>query len=224
MPRWTGIAILGGAVFQVVFIGLIMLVIRSQADAQTAEAVGEASVIVSEFTRSVDVFNFVIIASFVGYAGSLFVIQRMSREATESRDLAVSAVMAEMAEGRRAHEREVGVLTGLVLKSQENTLESIKALVDVSDVTDEARNELKATGTLVQGFMDTALPAITSAYRESDLAKHDRDMVVAGFRQSIDVFMPKFTDTSERIDLLLTELRARGVSGGKMNPPPDSDI
>jgi hypothetical protein len=49
-------------------------------------------------------------------------------------------------------------------------------------------------------------------------------MVVAGFRQSIDVFMPKFTDTSERIDLLLTELRARGVSGGKMNPPPDSDI
>lgn len=223
MPRWTGFAIAGGLFVQVAFVTLLMLVVRSQADAQTAETLEEGAHIVSEFTRSVEIFNFVIVAAFVGYAGSLFVIQKMSRDATASRDTAVAAIMAEMAEGRRAHEREVTVLTGLVMKAQENTLESIRALVEVSDVTDEARQELKATGNLVQGFMDTALPAITGAYRESDLAKHDRDMVVAGFRQSLDVFMPTFTDTSAEIKDLLAELRAR-KSGGKIDPPPENDL
>lgn len=201
--------IAGGFGIQLLFVGLVMLVLRMQANAQTGETITTAGEVISEFTRSVDVFNFVIVSSFAGYAGSLFVILKLVQKHHLSLEAARVAFMADAAAARAASERETATLTGLVMKSQENTLKAIDALVKVSDITDGARQELANTGGLVQAFMDSALPAITNAYRESDLAKHDRDLVVSGFRQSIDTFAPKFENTAAKIDELLHALQNR---------------
>lgn len=217
MPQWVRYAVPAMFALQGCFLLTVFGLLRIQAEAQPTPPpntvggiVGDAAQIVSGFTRSVDVFNFVIVFAFLGFFASLMLIWRIVK------------IFLEKNESAR-HDQQVSnnAMQNLVLKSQENSLLAINALMGATNAANTARGSLEATTNLISSLIDTTLPAMQSERHETEKARQERDTIYAQYRQTFDLLHSDIVDMSLQFRTMAENMAAINEHIGKQKESND---
>lgn len=218
MPYWTKYAVSLMFVFQAAFFAVLLAIVRSHAAGQDiAGAVGDLANQTSEFTNTVNIFNFVVVAMVVSFGLEKYLDYRKAKLDREEFAAARKALQDNFIAQQNLANQHLGLF-----------LQAINTIVSLNGIVATGVESMNATKAAIDAIVDRALTSMLSERTETAAARNERDLIYNEYRRTFDLLHADIVEIGQRLRAAYPPLSPaplpQTIGSEGVNPNPvDSD-